>query len=185
MEPITEQELRAFVGPNSDYYLNKWWPGLKGHGAGYDQVAAAGLMLAQPKTGFNWAAFFLTGLWLPYRKMYVPALILFGVILVKSLFAKVYFVGILGQPGAPYLLSWLVGLIAGIVCGSLGNRWYLSRARKVIAEVRSRGLPEVEHLREVSRRGGTSVLAALGFFAVFVVALLGLIIAVKALFGVG
>ena len=42
-----QEELRAFVGAKADYYLVKWTPLLKGWGR---------------SAGFNWAAFFLTGL---------------------------------------------------------------------------------------------------------------------------
>jgi hypothetical protein len=56
MTPIpTEEEIRAFVGPNSGYYLNAWQPALSDQGS---------------VSGFNVAAFFLSGLWLGYRKMY-------------------------------------------------------------------------------------------------------------------
>jgi hypothetical protein len=46
---LTEPEVRAFVGPNSDYYLRAWQPALPGPGRA---------------SGFNIAAFFLCGLWL-------------------------------------------------------------------------------------------------------------------------
>ena len=64
-----------------------------------------------------------------------------------------------------------VGLIIGIVCGLFGNRWYLSHAQKVIAKVRSQGLPEEEHLRMLSKRGGTNLLASVGFIALFILAI--------------
>jgi hypothetical protein len=46
---LTEQEVRAFVGSNSDYYLRAWQPALAGPGRA---------------SGFNIVAFFLCGLWL-------------------------------------------------------------------------------------------------------------------------
>jgi hypothetical protein len=177
MEPITEQELRAFVGRNANYYLRKFWPALKTRGPGYDNVAIAGLMVKQPKTGFNWVAFFLSGLWLPYRKMYLPTLLLFGVVLIESVLEEVVFVGILGKPEPPHDLARLVGFAVAIVCGCFGNQWYLYRARKVIADVRSQGLSAEEHLRELSKRGGTSLPAPLGLFAVSVVALVAVVLA--------
>src|SRR5262245_40673220 len=154
MEPITEQEVRAFVGRKADYYCRRWLPALAGQGVGQDQVAVAGLMLSQPRTSFNWAAFLLSGLWLPYRKMYVPTFVFYGVILAESVLEEVLFVGALGMPEPPAALGHLVGLAAAIVCGSFGNRWYLSHARKVITEVRSQGRPEEEYLRVLSKRGG-------------------------------
>jgi hypothetical protein len=172
MEPITEQEVKTFVGRNAAYYYRRWGPALKGQGAGYDHVGVAGLWLPLPKTGFNWVAFLLSGFWLPYRKMYVATFIFLGIILAESIIAQILFVGILSRPDAPVALGRLVGLIAGLFCGLFGNRWYLSHARKEIAKVRSQGLAEEEHLRELSRRGGTSLLAAFRFLFLFIVAVL-------------
>ena len=140
---ITEEEVRAFVGnPKADYYIGKW---------------------SLPNKGFNWAACLLSGLWLPYRKMYVPTVIFFGIMLVDSVIEDIVFVEILRMPEPPPVLDKLVGLIAALVCGLFGNRWYLSHAHNVIAEVRSQGLPEEDHLRMLSKRGGTNLLASLGF----------------------
>jgi len=175
--PITEGELRAFVGRNASYYVNKWSPALKTRRPGYDTVTVGGLMVAQPKTGFNWAAFFLAGLWLPYRKLYVPTLLLFGAILTELLIEQVLFVGVLGKPEAPARLGRPFGLAAALVCGWFGNGWYLSRARRVVGEVRSQKLAARAHLRELSKRGGTSLLASFGFFAVFIVAIVALVAA--------
>src|SRR5258707_862516 len=54
-ESVALQELRAFVGRRAVYYLAKWRGVLAGSGT---------------ETGFNLAAFFLSAIWLPYRKMY-------------------------------------------------------------------------------------------------------------------
>ena len=64
----------------------------------------------------------------------------------------------------------LVFLAFPIICGAYGNRCYLSHARRKVAEVRSRGLPEGAHLRALRDRGRTSVAAALGFFVPFLLA---------------
>ncbi len=133
-----EQEIRAIVGSKADYYLKKWRPVLEGksHGA-----------------GFNWAAFFFSGLWLPYRKMYIATLIFFGVILFETILEENFFMGFLGMPEASAALGSLVGLVVAIICGIYGNRWYLSHARKVISHVRSQGLQEDAYLKALSRRG--------------------------------
>jgi hypothetical protein len=178
MKSLSEPELRAFVGRNADYYFRKWSPTWESKADRYDQVAIGGLMVVQPKTGFNWAAFFLSGLWLPYRKMYRPTLIFFGVILAESLLEEIWFVELLGQTEPPHFLGRLVGLSAAVLCGSFGNRWYLSHARKVIGEVQAQGLPSDEHVRVLSRRGGTSLPISfgfcVGFFVVSVMLMIGL-----------
>ena len=63
MENITEQEFKSFLGEKADYFLDKWKESSATRGMG---------------DGFNWAAFFLTGLWLSYRKMYWIAAIVIG-----------------------------------------------------------------------------------------------------------
>jgi hypothetical protein len=169
MEPVTEQELIAFAGHNADYYLTKWRRALKTKGSGYDQVAVAGLILTLPKTGFNWAAFLLSGLWLPFRKMYVPALIFLGILLAESVLGEVLFVGVYNRLDLQTIFIQISGFVAAMLCGTFGNRWYLAHARREIADVRTKGLEEKEHLRMLSTRGGTSLLAALGFFVFFLV----------------
>jgi hypothetical protein len=185
MEPITEQELRAFVGRKADYYLGKWWPALKSQGSGYDQVAVAGLMLAQPKTGFNWAAFLLSGLWLPYRKMYKATFIFMGIILLESILEEVLFVGILGKPEPPAALGRLVGLVAAVICGAYGNRWYLSHAQKMIFQARSEEFQGDEYVKVLAQRGGTSLGASLGMFVLFIVAIVAVLLVLEVLFARG
>ena len=53
-EADDEQYFRVFVGSKADYYVERWTPLLRSSGRG---------------AGFNWAAFFLSSFWLPYRKM--------------------------------------------------------------------------------------------------------------------
>lgn len=151
---VTEQELRAFVGANPDYYVKKWTPALQGSGKG---------------TGFNWAGFFLAGLWLPYRKMYVSAVVLYGIVAVFSLPEIMQ-----TSAGAESHFSSGIGIILAIVCGARGNRWYFSHAKKVITQIRARGEDGDAHLQIVSKRGGTNLFAALGFLAGFLVTLFGI-----------
>lgn len=149
---LTEQEVKAFVGPKADYYLRSWQQALGGDGRA---------------TGFNRAAILLSGLWLPYRKMYRIAMVFFGVLLLESLLEG-FMARVLGIH-IPAAVGQVVGLMAAVVCGVLGNQWYLSHAKKVIADVRSRGLPEEEYLRVLAERGGTTLLGSLAALALFVI----------------
>jgi Protein of unknown function (DUF2628) len=124
---LTEQEIRTFVGPKADYYLKKWRLALEGSGSA---------------TGFNWAAFFLSGMWLAYRRMYRFAAIFFGIFLLEGLIETVVYVGILGRPEAPMGFGRVLGFVASLVCGALANQWYFSHARETISEVRSQPLSE-------------------------------------------
>jgi hypothetical protein len=165
---LTEQEVRAFVGSSSDYYLRAWQPALAGQGRA---------------SGFNIAAFFLAGLWLGYRKMYKATFIVFGVILAETVLEELLFVGVLKMRESPAGMSALVGLVVAVVTGICGNGWYLSHARRAIAEVRSRGLPEDAHLKAIAEHGGTSLGASLGLFVLFMVAVFGIRFVLAALFG--
>src|SRR5262245_22711026 len=155
VSPSLEQDLRAFVGPNADYYLRQWHSRLSG------QHASA---------GFNKAAFFLSGFWVGYRKMYKIAFFFFGIILAEMVLEELLFVGVLKMPESPAVMTPLVGLVVGIVFGICGNGWYLSHAQRVIAKVQSQQLEGVAHSRALAGRGGTSLGISLGLFFLFLVA---------------
>lgn len=155
VQDTEEQTFRTFVGPKSDYYLDKWRPLDSDQGR---------------NTGFNWAAFFLSGLWLPYRKMYAVTAILYGIILVETVAEEVVFVEILGRLEAPAALTRAIGLLVSIVCGAYGNQWYRSHARKVIADVQRQGFEQGAMLEVLSRRGGTSLGAPFAAFFLFILA---------------
>jgi hypothetical protein len=166
---LTEQEVRAFVGSSADYYLRSWKPALSGQARG---------------SGFNLFAFLGSGVWLGYRKMYRAYFILLGIILAEEALEQVLFLGILQMRTAPRL-DGLIGLVVAVVSGVCGNGWYLSHARRVIAEVRSQGLEDDAHMKELARRGGTSLGASLGLFLLFAAAMVAVSIALAAVFHQG
>jgi hypothetical protein len=163
MNTLNDQEVAAFVGAKADYYLQKWRPVLDGTGN------------AGNATGFNWAAFLLSGLWLPYRKMYRATAIFFGVILLETLLEDIVYIGILGKPEAPGFWGRVVSLIAAMVCGGFGNAWYLSHTQEAVTKVRGQGLADDIYLQTLAKRGGTSIVASIcfsiGFLLVTVVAI--------------
>jgi hypothetical protein len=157
--------LRAFVGAKSDYYLRKWAPRLQD---------PAG------ETGMNWAAFFLTALWLAYRKMYKATFLFYAAVVGLWLAQVGVFMFALGLPQVPPIVSLVVNLMICLVCGAFGNGWYLNHANRIIASIRRQGI-EGESLRlALAQRGGTSLAAALGlmFAPLIVFLVLGLIVAV-------
>ena len=168
MDPstITEDEARAFVGPNARYYLEKWVHALDGRGRA---------------TGFNGAAFILAGLWVPYRKMYQIAIILYALSAGTAAIEHL----VMPSQGDPMggWVTWLAAVVLWFVCGTYGNRWYLARARRIIGQVRAEGLPNDEHLEALAKRGGTSVLAAIGMFAFLYVLVIGAIASVELMRG--
>jgi hypothetical protein len=160
-----DADLRACVGPNADYYLRQWHGVLRGRNQG---------------TGFNWAAFLLSGLWLPYRKMYLATLIFYSAIIAEMLLEGVLEVAIESPP--PPWLDRVTGLAFAIVCGAFGNRWYLSHVTKVIARSRSDGLIGRDLKVRIARRGGTSLVAPLATFALFMATIFAVAFAFAVLF---
>ena len=134
--------------------------------------------------GFNLAAFLVSLLWVGYRKMYGMVAILAIVIYVETVLEYVYFVGHLGMPEPPNILSGLVAIVIGAICGVCGNRWYFTHTKKVITDVRHKETEAEARKAALTKRGGTSwfgslfaiVLITLGFVpVVFVLVLLDLI----------
>ena len=78
-----EEDLRAFVGPNADYYLQAW--------------AAADPNGGRQALRWNWPAFFLNVIWMLYRKMYLQAAVTFVIFC---------------MPGVNIILHILVGAFA-------------------------------------------------------------------------
>jgi uncharacterized protein DUF2628 len=157
-EELQVVALRAFVGPNANYYLSKWAPALR----------------ETPGTiGMNWAAFFLSGFWFPYRKMYKVALILYACVVAETIGEDLVFVRWAGEEIVPVWFDRVTTLAFAAVCGIYGNRWYLSHATRQVSELQAQGLDKEALWNALSRRGGTSLAAALGMFLVLLLILGG------------
>jgi tetratricopeptide (TPR) repeat protein len=148
---LTETEIQVFVGRNAKYYVRKWFPDF------------------DSGTGFNGAAFLFAGLWLPYRKLYLHTLVLFGAFWLITAIEAVAVVA--GGQGLPTSIGRVIGLGAGVICGAFGNRWYQKRFHRAVAEGRSRELTHASYLDFLRRRGGTNLWASLGLFVAFVMAI--------------
>ncbi|MBS0262304.1 MAG: DUF2628 domain-containing protein, partial [Planctomycetes bacterium] len=160
-------ELETFVGKRADYYLGRWARILKGTGTG----------------GFNWAAFFLAGFWLPYRKMYRNTAIFYGLVLSETALEEIVkHVGGFGLTGD---FQTIVTLIIGAICGAYGNRWYLSFAQQQIAKLKAEEHPRTEFLEKLSKRGGTSLVSGLGIFFGMMIILFTLLTILAVIQGIG
>ncbi len=134
--PLTEAEIRAFVGRRADYYVDRW-------------TRPGGM-------GANWAAFFVLAIWLPYRRMFRATLILFAVLAVWGVVDEMIDI--------PAALSRGLNLLVAIVGCASANRWYFDHATAKIREVRFQRLPEEAHLAAVASAGGTRLLVAFAWF---------------------
>jgi hypothetical protein len=141
------KELAAFVGPKkAAYYLKQWQPLLAG---------------ISKSTKVNWVAFFFAGFWMAYRKMYLHAAVLYGVLIVIGVAEFVIFDLGTGRPMPPFA-DRAVGIGVAAVCGIYANRWYLKHAQRRIAEVHAQ-VPEEARMQEIARRGGTNLILSIGF----------------------
>jgi hypothetical protein len=133
-----ERAIATFVGKKLSFYLKKW-----------EVMRVKGSI-----NSWNWAAFFLSLFWLAYRKMYMFSAILVGVIVIESLAEYAL--------GVPDRFSNVVGVIVSVVCSMQGNYWYKRHVERTVRDVMAQKRPVEETIAELARRGGTSVLAALG-----------------------
>ncbi len=145
---MNDPELQAIVGPRATYYLKQW------HGIS--------------KRKANWAAFFWSCLWLSYRRMYGLAAVVYAILLVEVALEDPV-LSLLGYAEMPRALDRAITFVPGVICGAMGNHWYRAHVEKVVAVTRTLGLPEEEHLKELSRKGGTRAWHAVGLFLVFFV----------------
>lgn len=163
LSDFTEEELRAYFGPNADYYV----------------AACRTLNQSAGRTRFNWAAFFLASCWFLYRKLYWAAAIYF--ILAAPLQLMLVIVSSGHTPLRP-LRAWVLGLpvafLAGFLAGKYGNRWYLGKARQEIHQVRLSELIQEARLGALRKRGGTNTAAPI--VAIVAVVGVGVILALLA-----
>lgn len=153
-----QRQLAYFVGGEYQRYLTKWAPMLHGQAK---------------RAGWNWAGFFLGGLWMGYRKMYGATIAYYAALIVLLALDEVV--------GGSALTS-VVGLGVGVAIGLYGNAWYLKHAQTKIAEVRSQGGDDETQLRELTRLGGTSMAATLGLALLYLLGV-GLVFGAYATFG--
>jgi hypothetical protein len=90
---------------------------------------------------WNWPAFLFTGLWMFYRKMW-----LYGIVTIIAewlLYGSIAF-------------AW-VGLIVNIICGMMGNNWYVGHVKKKIVEEKfSNKGNHAAFLQLLTEKGGTT-----------------------------
>ena len=144
----SDDELAAYVGPNSDRYLAQW---------AFLREGTAKL------AGFNWPAFLVSPFWLAYRRLYWESAAII-VLLALSIPAEALLVvhGVLTPLGASIFFNVVLLLLYGFI-GVAANPWYFYKASQDILARRSAGDPD---LAAISDAGGVRPAAA--WFAVFV-----------------
>lgn len=145
---LTQDQVRAFVGPNADYYLKRW------HSI-HDESGWRAL-------GFNWGACFLALSWLIYRRMYRAFWI------VSGLWFSAIVLGALAFGVAVYSRSMLLLAVLGlafmllpfaipITFGIYGTHWYYLHTRQQLSQLTPAGQQD---LQVIGRIGGTNLTGA-------------------------
>ncbi|WP_339161230.1 DUF2628 domain-containing protein [Siminovitchia sp. FSL H7-0308] len=125
--------LEAFVERNIEYYEEKW----------------------KNEYSWNWAAFFLTFLWLGYRKMYG---VIFGFVGLNLLIDFIlYFVTHeIYSTTSSTIMSIIFFIIPSTVLGYTGNYFYKRQAEKNIIYLNKLNYDTSESMSELRKKGGVS-----------------------------
>lgn len=134
--------LKAFVGKNQAYFLDKW--------ENKEKVVQ----------GYNIAAFFFAFFWLLYRKMYLEVLIAVLVIVVWEFFDSYVLEPIMSYD-VYMAYARVSSILTGVILGMLGNYLYLKSAQRKINNIEAQGYSESELFEKVEKAGGTSILSVI------------------------
>lgn len=111
--------INLYVGEKIDYYRTKW---------------------KKKNFSWNWPAFFLTFLWLGYRKMYGTIFMIIGIYFFFDIIFLVFGFDVTGATN--------VGLVVSVVLGMSGNNLYREHSKRQVMKVKKeRGEKAVEYLQ--------------------------------------
>jgi len=152
----------AYVGPkNADFYARKFEKFKSGGGA----------------ISWNWPAFFISSVWLLYRKMWLLALLYWFVMP----FVLTFIGGMVSaavDPGTGLLAYYgLYFLIGFILLPMFANRLYYGHAKSKARKVAAITSSEQQQSAELDRIGGTSSVA-LVVVPVFLIIMIGILAAI-------
>jgi hypothetical protein len=163
-EPSSDltDSYKAVIGPkNQDYYLR--------HFSRFDAQGKAGIT-------WHWPAFFVTFLWLLYRKMWVHALLDWMLPLILAIPVGIIS-AVLGEQGLYVAIPLYIAVLL-FLPPMLANALYYRHCKKKIAESRTSSNDAQWQLGELSGKGGTSN-AVMIFFLIFIfIAVIGILAAI-------
>ena len=144
---MQDDAVQMFVGKNYAFYQKKW----------------ANAAAENSSMSWNWAAFFLGIIWLVYRKMYLYAAIVVG-LLVLDVVIESHF-------PLPEAFGKAVNWAIAALFGWMGNTWYKTHVDKKIKEISATSSPEQVNA-ELIKQGGINLPAAwaLGVFMLLLLA---------------
>jgi hypothetical protein len=136
---LSEEEYRAFIGKEADYYIEKW----------------SDMDGRHSKWSWNWGAFFFHELWFAYRKMYLYALILY-IIFFLIMIIPFWYIQVNDEVLANFVK--IARLLFWIPIAIYANYLYRRHADKKITEFKSTCIGELI-TSELAKRGGTTLVA--------------------------
>jgi hypothetical protein len=161
LAPLEDLESH-YVGPkNADYYAAKFAAFSRGAG----------------KIGWNWPAFFISSIWLLYRKMWLNAA-LYWLALPLVLAILSYIIGALvdEETGTSfYYLCYLV--VAFLLVPMFANYLYYRHAQAKVRKVAAVTSSPEQQAAELERIGGTSSVVLI-IVPIFLVSLIGILAAI-------
>lgn len=131
----SEAELRAFVGPRSDYYSERW-----------RRLEEAG----HRRLPFNFAAFFLGFVWVLYRRMYGIFWLAVAVFLAEAAISEWVAHRLMGLETTTRTYDLLSALVYAATFGTFANLWYFRHAQRRLRALKARGADE----RQIIAAGG-------------------------------
>lgn len=124
---------QAYVQENFAYYKTEWERMNKG------------------KSSFNLAAFFIPILWLGYRKMYKP------IIVIALLYLVITILNITdSQTGWLRFIDAFYTLMISFFCGFLGNTMYKKQTEIQVEAVLNDTIDQHDREKKLNKRGGVS-----------------------------
>ncbi|ACO03033.1 MAG TPA: DUF2628 domain-containing protein [Persephonella sp.] len=151
MENISTEEIKAFVGEKSDYYIKK-----------FEKFEKGGSI------SWNWSAFFFGVLWMFYRKMYLYGTGIFLGILFLNIILEILKVNPVVSTG--------VSLWLWIGFGMFGNYIYYIFVINSIKKLKKQFHSEEQFFELLKKKGGVNKLILYIFGALGLIYLLLLVI---------
>ncbi len=140
---IERSKIEPFVVKNTDYYLDTW--------RSIEQGNALWL-------NFNWAAFFASGFWMLYRKLYPQVGILILVLIADiGIFTYLEEAGI-ESSGLVAFWNRVSPILYGSVIGLYGNYWYLRRFQRFDEMARNQSPDPSIQESYLRTKGGTNAI---------------------------
>jgi uncharacterized protein DUF2628 len=131
----SEAELRCFIGPRADYYLERF--------RRLDQGSPSPMP-------FNFSAFFFSLGWLLYRRLHRIFWIVVAIVAVESVLSDWVATELLGLQETSATYNELLTLVYAVSIGAFANRLYYRYAARLLARLKAKAATE----EQIAQAGG-------------------------------